>query len=380
MPTFTYQARDEAGRLIKGVFEADSRAALAHSLKKMGYLVTRVEEAARGEGMKALVRGRAVSEEALLMTAIQLSNLLEAGVPLVSALDTVASQTPPCALKGALEVTRREIEGGTSFSQSLSHQPSVFPTPLVRLVAVGEESGHLDTVLNRFAISAERDLALRRAVMGALLYPCILLAAATLLILVVVTLVVPQFASLFAKAGISLPLPTRILQAVGGMIRSRWWLLGLLAGAASLGWGILYRIPSVRLETDRLLLKVPFLGQVIDQTNIARFTRTLGTLVGSGVPILSSLETASGLVENRVILEEIKRVGAGVEQGQGIAALLSKGKVFPLDAVQMIRVGEETGRLDLLLAKIADFYEMRVNYSLKQMTTLFEPVLLAVLG
>ena len=381
MPTFTYHARDESGRLVKGILEAESPVALADRLRKMGYLVTRMEEAAKEFPLSWSLRWeRGISQEQLLLMSVELANLVEAGVPLTASLRTVASQTAHSILRTALESVTREVEGGATFSQAIAHYPGAFPKLMASLVAVGEASGHLDTVLLRFANFVEKDLTLTRTVKGALLYPALLLMSATVLILFVVTFVVPQFAGLFARAGISLPFPTLVLKAIGEGIRSHGWLLLLLgigvAGCARLG----LKIQKVRFKVDGLLLSLPVVGTTLYQAIVARFARTLSTLVGSGIPILSALSTAEGVIGNRVMTSEIRRVRMAVERGERIAATLSAGKSFRPDAVQMIRVGEESGRLDVMLEKIADFYELRVNYSLKQMTTLLEPILLVVMG
>lgn len=381
MPTFAYQARDEQGRLVKGVLEAESRESLAERLRKMGYLVTRMEERISGlQGRWEMRFGKAVPQEPLLLASIQLANMVGAGVPLIASLDAVASQATNRSLREALGAVTRKVEGGATFSQALSHHPDVFPRLMVSLAATGEASGHLDTVLTRFAGFLEKDLALTQAVKGALLYPSLLLAAATFLILFVVAFVVPQFAGLFAKAGIPLPLPTQLLRGIGETIRTRWWIVLMGGGGICLGGGLAYRRAPVRLRMDRFLLKVPVLGLALHQTVVARFARTLATLVASGIPIVGALETAQEVAENQVIVQELKRVRASVEQGERMAATLSVGKVFQPDAIQMIRVGEESGRLDAMLERIADYYELRVNYRLKQMTTLLEPMLLVAMG
>lgn len=381
MPTYSYQARDESGRLVKGVLEAESPVSLAERLRRMGYLVTRMEQAcAGGKGLFLLSWGRPVPEEPLLLAAIQLANLVEAGVPLVSSLQTVASQTMNRPLKTALEAVTKGVEQGASFSQALSHHPDIFPKLMTGMAAVGEASGHLDTVLTRFAAFVEKDLALRRAVQGALTYPMLLLIAATLLILFVVSFIVPQFSALFAKAGIPLPLATQILQVAGETIRTRGWLLAGGVAAASVGVSLILQVPRIRLRFDTAVLKLPAVGEVIHQTVVARFARTLGTLVGAGLPILKALESAEAVVGNQAIAREVRRVRATVESGERIAETLSVGRVFHPDAIQMIRVGEESGRLDGMLEKIAEFYERRVNFSLKQMTTLLEPILLVGMG
>ena len=382
MPTFTYYARDESGRLVKGVLEAESQVALADRLRRMGYLVTRMEEAARGLVVPRIFRWeQGVPEEQLLLSCVELANMVEAGVPLIASLQTVGSQVEHPVLREALGSVAKEVEGGATFSQALTHYPEIFPKLMAGMVAVGEATGHLDTILMRFASMAEKNLSLIRTVRAAFLYPIILTVAVTAVIIFFATFVVPQFAVLFGRAGIPLPLPTRIVQFVGDSIRNHGVLLFFFGVAGVMGLKLSLRLPKVHLEFDRLLLRLPLaIGKVIHLTIVSRFSRTLSTLVGSGIPILAALSTAEGVIGNREMASEIRRVRTAVERGERIAVSLSAGKVFRPDAVQMIRVGEESGRLDIMLEKIADFYELRVNYFLKQMVTLLEPVLLVIMG
>ncbi len=381
MPTFTYQARDDAGRPIRGILEAESQVALADRLRKMGYLVTRMEEMRPGlRAMEILSPGRGVPREALLFGAVQLANLSEAGVSLTSSLRTVAEQQSHRGLREALEDVRRQIEAGSSFSQALTRHPRVFPALMVSLSAVGEATGKLDVVLSRFAHFTEKDLTLRRNIQEATTYPALVVAASLCLILFVVSFVVPQFALLFAKAGLALPGPTQVLAAVGATLRERWW--ALLLGGIFLGAGsrLTLQVPQVRLRVDGWLLRLPLVGPILHQAIVARFSRTLSTLVASGIPILRALQAAEGVLGNRVLAEEVRRVYQAVEHGERIAPTLSVGGIFYPDAIQMIRVGEESGRLDIMLERIADFYELRVGHSLRQLTTFLEPALLVLAG
>ena len=381
MATFSYQARDEAGRLVKGVLEAESQAALADRLRRMGYGVTRMEKA--GAALANLDRfrfGRPVSEEELLLFCIQLANLAEAGLPLVMALKTVISQAMSPALREVVETVAREIEAGAPFSEALARHGEVFPKLMVRMVAVGEASGKMDLVLSRFAALTEKDLALKRTVQAALTYPIFLMVMSTGLVLFLITFVIPQFAALFSKAGLVLPAPTRMLSALGMALRHRLGSLMLGGWWVVFAVGMALRRPKVRRRIDRLLWELPAVGPVIQHSLVARFARNLATLVESGVPILSALEAAQGVVQNQVMKEELDRVRSAVERGERIAATLAIGKVFRPDVIQMIRVGEETGRLDILLDKVADFYDLRLGFFLKQMSALVEPVLLVVTG
>ncbi len=380
MPSYAYQARDETGHRVRGILDADSQVDLADRLRRMGYLVTQMKEAKGEKQPLKISLGWGPSREAILFCAFQLSNLIEAGISLTTALKTVADQPSASALQRALAEVVREIESGSPFSEALSHHPQVFPPLMAQLVAVGEVSGKLEMVLHRFANFLERDLSLRRSVQSALTYPTLVVLASLFLILFVVSFVVPQFAVLFDRAGVALPGPTRLLTAVGITLRQQWWILGGLAALLLVGVRAVLSMPRVRRWTDEWLLRVPLFGAVIRQTILARFARTLATLVGSGVPILRTLETARQVVGNFAMSQEVEQVRTAVERGERMAGAMAVSKFFYPDAVQMIRVGEESGRLDGMLDKVADFYEFRVGYALKQMTTFLEPFLLLVTG
>lgn len=383
MATFTYQARDESGRLVRGVLEAESKVVLADRLRKMGYLVTRMEEGASAPTLGEIGRmriGAAVSADEFLLVIVELANLIEAGIPLVSALSSVAEQCKPGLLKEALVSVAKEIEGGSSFSEALARHPRIFPKLMASMTAVGEASGKLDVVLQRFAQFTEKDLALRRTVTGALTYPAFLLATSMAMVLFVVAIVVPQFKVLFERAGLALPGPTLLVAAAGDAIRSHGWLIAFSVSALAAVAGWLLRQPEVRRRTDGLVLKLPGVGKVVEQAVVARLARCLATMVGSGVPILSALEAAAGVAGNEVISRELLRARSSVERGEKISVSLGVGGVFGRDVVQMLKAGEDSGRLDVMLDKVADFHDMRVGFALKQMTTLLEPALLVVMG
>ncbi len=382
MPTFAYQARDEAGRLVKGFQEAESQTLLLQQLRKAGYLITRLEEKTQQSTswLPDLQFGKRVDGQDLLMAILQLANLVEAGLPLLTALNTVCEQWADGPLKEALSAVVRDIESGEKFSQALKKHPHIFPKLMVSMVMVGEQTGKLDLVLMRFSSFLERDMAERRALQSALSYPILLFCASIVLVLFVVTFVVPQFSELFVKAGVRMPAPTLFLCGVGKSIRQYWWLMILSVPAAGVGVPLLMRRPDVRAFCDRWILKVPIFGKVIYQTVILRFARSLATLVASGISILSALDTAREMVDNQMIEAELKRVRSAVERGEKLSAALAAGKIFHPDVVQMVKAGEESGRMDAMLDKVADFYEMRVNFSLKQMVTFLEPLLLMGMG
>jgi len=379
MPTYTYQARDETGRLVRGVLEADSQIALADRLKKMGYLVTQIRES-KGLSMPALAHRRSVPREVTLFAIIQLANLLEAGIPLTTAIRTVAEQCPSVRLRCALEESAKAVEGGSSFSQALEQYASILPSLMPQLVAAGEASGKLDKILLRMAEVLEKELNLRRSIQAAVTYPILVVAAGLLLVIFVVSFVIPQFALLFTKAGIPMPLPTQILTAIGFSLKHHglFWIAGFGLGVLGLGW--LFKQPFIRRKMDEWILTVPLVGDAVRQTILIRFARTLALLFGSGIPILHALKTAQQVVGNSSLAREVDRVGMAVERGERIASVLSTGRFFYPDAIQMVRVGEESGRLDEMLNKVAEVYELRLGHTLKQATTLLEPLLIVLTG
>lgn len=382
MPTFTYRARDEAGKTVKGTLEAPSQEEVAARLHHMGYLVTRVEKGLSSEFTLESFGDwfQKVKTEDIVMFNFQLANMTGSGLPLLLSLKILKTQTESATFKRILERVAREVEGGMSFSEALTLHPRIFSKLFINMVKAGEATGHLDAVLNRYALYAEYQEDLRQKIQGALFYPSILVVAGVSVILFVVTFVVPQFMEIFAKAHVPLPLPTRILSVVGKGIKQYWFLLLFAAPALGAALKGIRQMEGGRLATDRFLLGIPVVGALLRKVSISRFARTLATLVESGVPILASLEIVEEVVGNRVIGQAIRQARMSVEGGEKLAEPLKKTSAFPQDAAQMIAVGEETGDLSGMLNKISDFYDRSVGYSVKKLTTLIEPVCLVVMG
>ncbi len=381
MSTYTYKARNEAGRPVQGVMEASSQEDLAEKLRKMGYMPTRIKSAAAGinlEGVRDRLRRTRVED--LIMFNIQLANMIDSGFTILSSLRVLADQVENKRLRNTIAEVERSVEAGSSFSEALARHPSVFSALFINSVRAGETSGKLNSVLNRLSVYAEQQEELRQQIKGALFYPTLLLLAGIVVIILIVTFVIPQFVEIFKDAGVSLPLPTLAVYTAG-MVIQKWWylfLLGLVLIFAGLR-GYLMTVGG-KLRFDRLIISLPIVGMVARKVIVSRFCRTLATLIDSGVPLLQSLDIVRDVAGNRVIAMVINSVRESVERGERIAQPLKVSGEFPQDVVQMIAVGEETGKLGYMLNRIADFYDTVIRFSVKKLTTLIEPLLLILLG
>ena len=381
MPNYTYKARDGMGKPVKGIMSAASKDELVDKLHRMGYMTTSVVEAKSEIKIESFIEKlRPVSTEDMIMFYVQLSNMINAGIPILDSLKTLARQVDNRRLKTAIGEVSRSIEAGAHFSDALARYPHVFPKLFVSMVRAGEISGKLDMVSARYAEYFERQTDLKEKVKGALFYPLILLVAGVTVTLFIVTFVIPQFAVVFTKAGITLPLPTLILFKIGEGIK-KFWHVGILS-AIALWFGFkLYRnTQHGRLLIDRIKLKIPILGLLYRRSALSGFSRTLGTLTTSGVPILQSLDVTRDVVENEVLGRVITGARVSVEKGEKLSEFLKISNEFPPDVVQMVLVGEETGNLDTMLNKVADFYDMSVGYTIKKLTTALEPLFLLIMG
>lgn len=381
MPTYIYRARDENGKLVKGAMDAASPDELSAKLRKMGYMTTAVAEAKPGIGLENLIeRLRPIRAQDLVIFNFQLANMIESGIPILAALHTIGLQIENKKLKEIIGDVQRNVEGGGYFSASLNNHPAVFSKLFVSMVKAGEESGKLDTVLKRYALFYESQQEFREKIKGALFYPAILLIASALVIVFIVTFIVPQFVGMFSRAGMKLPFITLVLFFIGLAIKKYWHmaLLGLVAALFFLGR--YHATKRGKLQFDRILLKLPVVGPLARKIYVSRFSHTLATLISSGVPILHSLDISREVVANEVIADVIARMTQAVEHGQKISESLKVSGEFPPDTVQMIAIGEETGKLDEMLTKISNLYDMAIGYAIKKLTAFVEPAFLAIMG
>ncbi|MBI5124003.1 MAG: type II secretion system F family protein [Candidatus Omnitrophica bacterium] len=381
MPVYNYKARDTTGRAVSGTMEAPSKTELVDKLRKMGYMVTRIAEGKPGIRPAAILEKlKRIKSDDMLMFYIQLSNMINSGITILMSLSTLAKQVDNKALAQTIGNVARQIEGGSTLSEALASKERVFPRLFVNMVKAGEASGNLDAVLMRYAAFFERQEEIKEKVKGALFYPMILLSFGIAVMLFIVTFVIPQFAQIYIKAGVRLPIPTLIVYKAGLTIKSSWYWIFAFVIALTLAIKAYSRTPGGSLFIDTLKLRLPIVGPLYRKVAISRFTKTLATLLGSGVPILESLDITKEVAGNEVLRHIIDDVRKYVEKGEHLAEPLKVSGEFPPDVVQMISVGEESGNLDGMLNKIADFYDMTINYAIKKLTTVIEPIFLLIMG
>jgi type IV pilus assembly protein PilC len=388
MPTFAYTARDSTNRVIKETAEAASKDALIQSLRERGLNVEVVEEqkaralAKKKTGGFKLFGGK-VSLKDFSMFCRQFATMINAGVSLVRCLDVLEQQTSSARLKEIIRDIQVEIQGGATLSRSMGKYPRVFSNLAVGLVRAGEVGGVLDETLDRLAEFSEKDMELRRKVKSAMTYPVMVMIVAVGIVVFLVTFILPKFMELFVELGMTedqFPAPTRMLMASSNFLTSKWWLAAIIIFGMVTAINRIKTTKTGKRYYDLMMLKVPVFGSLNHKIAIARFARTLATLLSSGVPILQAMETVAGTVDNDVIADAVLMSRASIREGDTIAAPLADSKMFPPMVVQMIAIGEETGQLDSMLTKVAEFYEGEVDAALESLTAALEPVLIVFLG
>ncbi len=375
MATFTYTARAFNGDLRTATIDASSRDDVIAQLRKQRLSVVKIDQ----DAAKKIGRGSIKTRDVVIFTR-QFSTMINSGLPLVQALTILAEQTDNKALA---EVTRKvvfDVESGNTVADALSKHPRAFTNLYVNMVAAGEAGGILDTILLRLATFLEKNDALVRKVKGAMIYPAVIMSVAAICVVVLLIFVIPVFAGMFASAGQALPLPTRIVIGASGFLKSYWWVIGAVVVIGGYMFKKYYATPPGKLVIDRLMLRMPVLGDVLRKSAVSRFTRTLGTLISSGVSILEGLEITAKTAGNRVIQDAIMQSRSSIAGGDTIAQPLQKSKVFPPMVISMIAVGEQTGGLDEMLSKIADFYDEEVDAAVSNLLSLLEPIMIVFLG
>jgi len=375
MPAFTYTARNAAGELKTATVEAANAQDVVAQLRRQRMTVVKVDENAKPKKIKGGIKMRDI-----VIFTRQFSTMINAGLPLVQALDILAKQTENKVLSSVTRDIVFDVESGHTVADALGKHPKAFSDLYVNMVAAGEAGGILDTILMRLATFMEKNDALVRKVKGAMIYPGVIMSVAVIAISVLLIFVIPVFESMFAGVGLALPLPTRIVIGASGFLRGFWWAVGAGAFGATMLFRRYYATSGGKLTIDRLMLKMPVLGDVLRKSAVSRFTRTLGTLISSGVSILDGLEITAKTAGNRVIQDAIMQSRASIAGGDTIAAPLQKSAVFPPMVISMIAVGEQTGGLDEMLSKIADFYDEEVDAAVSGLLSLLEPLMIVFLG
>ena len=381
MPIFAYSGRTRGGQTVTGERMADSADAAVAALRRDQILVTRIDQSkAKAEPKPKAMKAKGVPSKNLAIFTRQFSVMIDAGLPLVQCLDILGKQEPHKHFSAAILKVREDVEAGAALADAMKKHPKTFDALYSNMIAAGEAGGILDTILKRLAVYIEKNVKLKGDVKSAMIYPIAVIVIAALVVGAILWKVIPTFATLFAGLGAQLPLPTRIVIAMSDGVVAWGWLVVLSIFA--FGWIIAryYSTPGGRHAIDALLLKTPVLGNILRKVSVARFCRTLSTLLSSGVPILDGLDITARTSGNAIIEAAIQKTRSGIERGETVSGPLKDTNVFPSMVVQMINVGETTGALDAMLSKIADFYEDEVDSAVAGMLTLLEPLMIAFLG
>jgi len=384
MPTYVFKGRNRLNELISGEKEAASQDELRALLRREQIVMTQASEKGREISIPKLGKRKKVKAKELAVFTRQFSVMIDAGLPLVSCLDILAEQQQNVFFKEVLHQVRQNVEEGASLAASLEKHPKVFDGLYTHMVEAGETGGVLDLILQRLATLIEKVVKLKRSIISASIYPSAVVFVAIAAVAIIMVVVIPQFEQIFLGLlgpGELLPLPTRIVMAISGFLAG-WGGLALLVSliGTAVGLSYYYKTPKGRYHMDAIALKLPVFGSILRKIAVARFSRILSTLLSSGVPILQSLEITAKTAGNVIIEEAVMKVRAGVERGENFVDPLKATEVFPHMVGQMIGVGEQTGALDAMLGKIADFYEDEVDSAIADLLALIEPVLIAFLG
>jgi type IV pilus assembly protein PilC len=379
MPVFTYRGTNRAGSAVSGEMSANNKAELQGLLRRQQITPTKMSE--KGKEFNLPSFGAGVKAKELAIFTRQFSVMIDAGLPLVQCLEILASQQENKTFQKVLTGTRSAVEGGSNLSTAMKQYPKVFDALYSNMVEAGETGGILDTILQRLSTYIEKNVKLQRAVKSALVYPIGVLTVAAGVIILLLWKVVPVFATLFAGLGVDLPLPTKIVIGLSNFVGSIFGLLIVVAVVGGIiGLKVWYGTKQGRMVIDTVILKLPVLGLVMRKIAVARFTRTLGTLIASGVPILEGLDITAKTSGNAVIEKALTQVRKSLEEGKSLTEPLKESDVFPGMVTQMIAVGEQTGAMDAMLQKIADFYEEEVDAAVKDLLTAIEPIMIVFLG
>ncbi|PLX91350.1 MAG: pilus assembly protein PilC [Desulfuromonas sp.] len=380
MPKFSWEGKNRQGEVVKGETEAPNEATVSNLLRSQGIITSKVKE--RGKGLDVelkMFEPKVVTKDIVVFTR-QFSTMIDAGLPLVQCLDILSSQQENKTFKKILVDVKEGVESGATFADSLKKHPKVFDELFVNLVAAGEIGGILDTILNRLAAYIEKAQKLKKQVKSAMTYPTTIIGIAFVVIAVILVFVIPAFEKMFADFGGALPMPTQVVINISNFIQN--YILVIIGGGVGLIFGFkkFYSTNKGRVIVDDLALKLPVMGILVRKVAVAKFTRTLGTMISSGVPILDGLDIVAKTAGNKTVEKAIYSVRQSISEGKTISEPLEKSGVFPSMVCQMIAVGEQAGAIDTMLNKIADFYDDEVDDAVGNLTAMMEPLLMLFLG
>ncbi len=382
MATFAYVGRSRAGGVRKGELEAKTREEAVEQLRKQQVVVTNLEEKAAKEGFK-LSFGTGVTDKDLVVFTRQFGTMINAGLPLIQCLEILSTQSENAVLRKAVGEVKVQVEGGSTFSDALRKHPKIFDDLYVNMVHSGEVGGLLDTIMGRLSKHIEKAMKLKGQIKSAMVYPAAIIGIAMIVISVLMIWVIPVFEKMFKEMSsgkIGLPAPTQLVIEMSNLFQSYWYVMLAAIAVGIFAFKKYYATANGRLTVDRVLLKLPIFGDLIRKASVAKFTRTLGTLIASGVPLLEALTICAKTAGNKVIEGVLLDARISISGGKTISEPLAKSETFPKMVTHMIAVGESTGALDNMLGKIADFYEEEVDQAVASLTALLEPMMMVFLG
>ncbi|WP_102124991.1 type II secretion system F family protein [Deinococcus planocerae] len=383
MPVYEYRVRDRSGKVLKSQMEAETQAQVRDALRAKNLLIVEIKAPKTGLNADVKIPGLGDRPPNLKQVAVfskQLATLINAGVPLVQSLAILQRQIESKALQGVIKALRADVESGTPLSEALLKHPKVFNRLYINLVKAGETSGTLDSILERIAAFQEKELALRGKLKSALTYPVVVLVFAIGITYFLLTTIVPQFAGILAQLNAPLPLITKVLMAVSDFLKNSGLLIFVFIAVFVFAYRWFYKTPKGRVVVDRLKLRLPVFGGLLQKSAISSFARTFGLLISSGVNIIESLEITKGTANNAIVEDTIENAKNVVMVGDPMSASLATSKVFPPMVVSMVSIGEETGSLDDMLAKVGDFYDREVDEAVDSLTAAIEPLMIVFLG
>jgi type IV pilus assembly protein PilC len=379
MGLFEYTAKNAAsGQILKGTLDVPTRDEVIAFIRKNRMILVSVREAPAQVRMPGM-RKRVSTRDVVIFTR-QFATMINAGLPLVQSLTILSAQTENKTLKDITKAVVYDVEAGNTLADALRKHPKAFSDLYVNMVAAGEAGGILDTILLRLATFLEKNDALVRKVKGAMVYPGVIMSVAVIAVAVLLIFVIPTFSAMFASVNMTLPFPTRIVIGASHLLLRFWWLALVVIAVGVWGFRVYYRTPNGRKVVDGTLLRAPVVGDLLRKSAVSRFTRTLGTLISSGVSILDGLEITAKTAGNKVIHDAVMQSRQSIAGGETIAGPLQTSNVFPPMVISMISVGEQTGGLDDMLTKIADFYDTEVDVAVSALLSLMEPIMIVVLG